>query len=88
MVQETVVVAEDVPLGDGVVGVVGSEFRQCPIGDVLLSVGAIFIVCVERKALPIAYELDIWNNINYQRLESFVTSNATDTNHSILRFGF
>ena len=51
MVQETVVVAEDVPLGDGVVGVVGSEFRQCPIGDVLLSVGAVLIVGIERKAL-------------------------------------
>ena len=51
MVQERVVIVEDVPLSDGVIVVVGSEFRQRPIGDILLSVCAVFIVGVEGKAL-------------------------------------
>ena len=49
MVQEPVVIVEDVPFGDGVITVVGSEFRQCPIGDVLLSVGAVLVVGVNGK---------------------------------------
>ena len=51
VVQEPVVIVEDVPLGDGVVGVMGSEFRQRPIGDVLLSVCAVLVVGVEGEAL-------------------------------------
>ena len=42
---------EDVPLRDGVIAVVFSEFCQCPIGDVFLAVCAVLIVGVERKAL-------------------------------------
>ena len=38
MVQEGVVIVEDVPFGDGIIAVVVSEFRQRPIGDILLSV--------------------------------------------------
>ena len=59
--QETVVVVEDVPLGDSVVAVVVSEFRQCPIGDVLLSVGAVLVVGVEGETLRIACEMNIRN---------------------------
>ena len=51
--QERVVIVEDVPLGDDVVAVVGSEFRQCPIGDVFVSVGAVLIVGVEWETLDI-----------------------------------
>ena len=53
MVQETVVIVEDVPFGDGVIAVVGSEFRQCPIGDVLLSVGAVLVVGVEGERIVV-----------------------------------
>ena len=56
VVQERIVIVEDVPLGDGVVAVVGSEFYQCPIGDVFASVGAVLIVGVEGEALRIACE--------------------------------
>ena len=35
---------EDVPLGEGVVVVVGAELRQCPIGDVFAAVCAVFVV--------------------------------------------
>ena len=60
MVQETVVVVEDVPFGDGVIAVVGSEFGQCPIGDVLLSVRVVFVVSVEGEGLLwIAIEIHI-----------------------------
>ena len=61
MVQERVVIVEDVPLGDGVVAVVGSEFCQCPIGDVFLSVRAILVVGVEGEALGITCDMKIWN---------------------------
>ena len=47
VMQESVVVVEDVPFGDGVVLVVGSELRQCPIGDVFAAVCAVFVVGVE-----------------------------------------
>ena len=66
VMQETVIIVEDVPLGEGVVAIVGSEFRQRPIGDVLLSVRAVLVVGVEREALRIACNMDIWNYINHQ----------------------
>ena len=50
---------EDVPLGDGVVIVVGSEFCQCPIGDVLSSVRAVFVVGVEGETLRISGKMNI-----------------------------
>ena len=53
LVQEPVVVVEDVPFGDGVVAVVGSEFGQCPIGDVLLSVRVVFVVSVEGEGFVV-----------------------------------
>ena len=85
MVQETVVVVEDVPFGDGVITVVGSEFSQCPTGDVLLSVRVVFVVSVEREALGIPSEVEIWNHVNHQRLKRFVTSNTTNANYPIFR---
>ena len=42
---------EDVPLGDLVVGVVGTKFGERPVGDVLAAVGAVFGVAVEREEL-------------------------------------
>ncbi len=51
MMQDAVYVIEDVPFGDGVVVVVGTELRECPIGDVLAAVGAVGIVDVERETL-------------------------------------
>ena len=56
--QETVVIVEDVPFGDGLITVMCSEFRQRPIGDILLSVSAVLVVGVEGETLTIAYELD------------------------------
>ena len=47
VVQEAVGIVEDVPLGDGVIAVVVSEFRQRPIGYILLAVCAVLIVGVE-----------------------------------------
>ena len=51
VMQESVIVVEDVPFGDGVVVVMRSEFCQCPIGDVLTSVCAVLVVDVEGEAL-------------------------------------
>ena len=53
VMQESVGIVEDVPFGEGVVLVVGSEVCQCPIGDVFTSVCAVFVVGVERKTLRI-----------------------------------
>ena len=49
MVQDAVCIVEDVPFADAVIAVVFSEFCQCPIGDVLLTVCAILVVGVERE---------------------------------------
>ena len=51
MVQNTVSIVKDVPFGEGIIAVVRSEFRQCPIGDVFLSVCAVLVVGIERKTL-------------------------------------
>ena len=42
---------EDVPLGDLVVGVVGAELGERPVGDVLTTVGSVFVVGIKRKNL-------------------------------------
>ena len=86
MVQESVVIVEDVPLGDGLIVVVGSEFRQCPIGDVLLAVCAVLIVGIEGEGLCFFKEIKGWNHINYQRLKRFVTPYTTDTNYTVFCF--
>ena len=49
--QEGVVIVEDVPLRNSIIAVVIPEFRQRPIGDVLLSVYAVLIIGVEGEAL-------------------------------------
>ena len=51
MVQEGVDVMEDVPLGDGVIVVMGAELLQGPVGEVFPAVGAVFGVDVEGEAL-------------------------------------
>ena len=51
VMQEAIGIVEDVPLGDGIVSVVGSEVCQCPIADIFLAVCAVLVVGVERKAL-------------------------------------
>jgi len=47
VVQDGVDVVEDVPLGDGWVGIVGAELFERPVGDVLAAVGAVFGVGVD-----------------------------------------
>ena len=54
VVQDGVDVVEDVPLGDGRVGVVGAELFERPVGDVLAAVGAVFGVGVKRETLRAA----------------------------------
>jgi hypothetical protein len=49
VVQDGVDVVEDVPLGDGGVVVVGAELNECPVGDVLAAVGAVFGIGVEGE---------------------------------------
>ena len=49
--QESVIIVEDVPLGDSVILVVRSEFGQCPIGDVFAAVRAVFVVGVKGETL-------------------------------------
>ena len=51
VVQQAVDVVEDVPLGYGVVAVVGAEAVQRPVGDVLAAVAAVLVVGVEGEAL-------------------------------------
>ena len=67
MVQECVVIVEDVPLGDGIIAVMLSEFRQRPIGDVLTSVCAVFVVGVEGETLGAA--VCEFENLEFQGLE-------------------
>ena len=62
VVQQAVDVVEDVPLGDGVVAVVGAEAVQRPGGDVLAAVAAVLVVGVEREAFgsrPVAANLEL-----------------------------
>ena len=51
MVQQGVDIMEDVPLGDGVIVVMGAELLQGPVGEVFPAVGAVFGVGVEGEAL-------------------------------------
>ena len=51
MMQDSVDVVEDVPLGNVPVMVVRAEFVERPVGDVLAAVGAIFVVGVEGETL-------------------------------------
>ena len=89
MVQERVVIVEDVPLGNAVITVVGSEFCQRPIGDVLSAVGAVLIVGVEGKALKTITRCEcvkVRNQIRHQRIEACSETVITDDYHSIVRF--
>ena len=69
VMQKRVGIVKDVPLGEGVILVMGSELCQCPIGDVVASVCAIRIVDVEGEALSgrskTSYRYKIRNTINY-----------------------
>ena len=86
MVQETVVIVEDVPLGDGVIAVMGSEFRQHPIGDVLLPVGAVLVVGVKGEGLLwIGIKIQIRNTSAHQN-SKFFSSVAANADHSIFCF--
>ena len=51
VMEKAIDVVEDVPLGDGVVAVVGAEAVEGPVGDVLAAVGAVLGVGVEGEAL-------------------------------------
>ena len=51
MVQQGIDVMEDVPLGDGVIVVMGAKLLQGPVGEVFPAVGAVFGVGVEGEAL-------------------------------------
>ena len=54
VMQQAVDVVEDIPLGDGVVAVVGAEAVQRPGGDVFAAVAAVLVVGVEGEALGAA----------------------------------
>ena len=89
MVQESVIVVEDVPFGDGVIAVMISEFCQCPIGDVFLSVGAILIVGVKRETLcPTFAELENLDSgiLIGNRTSENLMSYSTNTNYLIFPF--
>ena len=88
MVQKSISIVEDVPLGDTIIAVVRLKRCQCPIGDVLLSVGAVFVVDVKRKALRITREVEIWNYINHQSVKRLGCPWGPNTNHPIFRFNF
>ena len=51
VMQQAVDVVEDIPLGDGVVAVVGAEAVEGPVGDVFAAVAAVLVVGVEGEAL-------------------------------------
>ena len=88
MMQESVVIVEDVPLGDGVVCVMRLKFCQCPIGDVFAAVCAVFVVSVERERLLwISIKISINNKFTHHNSKFPATVN-TSTNHSIFYFGF
>jgi hypothetical protein len=53
MMQQRVDVVKDIPLGDFVVAVMIAKFRKRPVGDVLPSIRAVFVIGVKRKALRI-----------------------------------
>jgi hypothetical protein len=50
VVQHAIDVVEDVSFGDGFIVVVRAELVECPVRDVLVAVGAIFLVDVEWEA--------------------------------------
>lgn len=52
MVQHCVNVMEGVPLGDARVRIADAKLVERPIGNVLASVGAVFVVGVERGNSP------------------------------------
>ena len=51
VMQQAVDVVEDIPLGDGVIAVVGAEAVQRPGGDVFAAVAAVLVVGVVGEAL-------------------------------------
>ena len=64
VMEEAVDVVEDVPLGDGVVAVVGAEAIEGPVGDVFAAVGAVLVVGVQGEALgttACSHEMQISN---------------------------
>lgn len=52
MVQDGIDVMEDVPFGDGGVGIVGAELFERPVGDVLAAVGAYLCWLRLRPRVP------------------------------------
>lgn len=61
---------EDVPLGDGAVGIVGAKFCECLVGGILPTL-TLFIPNVECECLRGLYEeIDIRNRITAKRFKA------------------
>ena len=86
VVQEAVDVVEDIPLGDGVVAVVGVDAIQHPVSDVLAAVVAVFVVNVEGEALGLFKHVKAWNQFYHPGVKGLVASKATDTDRLIFQF--
>jgi len=51
VMEETINVVKDVPLGNGLVDVVLMKLSKCPVCDVLAAIFALLVLEIKRKAL-------------------------------------
>jgi hypothetical protein len=65
MVEESVDVVEDIPLGDTFILIMGLELLNGLVSDVFLAVGAVFVIGVEGKALSFFKDIETGNHIGY-----------------------
>jgi len=68
VMEDRIDIVEDVPLGEGGGRVATAELFQCPIGDVLVAVAAVFSVGVEGEALGASLGKNIWNVFQHERV--------------------
>jgi hypothetical protein len=65
VMQHGVNTVEDVPPGDGALGIASAELLKDPVGDVLAAIDAVFRVGVEREPMrdrASTEEVQVWND--------------------------
>src|SRR3954462_12467038 len=85
MVQHGVDIVKDVPFAH-LLSIAGPELLQRPIGDIFTVIAAILCIGVVRKALRIACEMQIRNDIYSQAVKLLASPNSTQANSHVFRF--
>src|SRR6185503_6811361 len=80
VMQHCVDVMKDVPLRDRLVSVVVAELFKRPVGDVLASIRAVFVIVVNREALRSALREQIWKSICSESKQWYFTANLQPDN--------